>query len=187
MDLAANNALGDALVAYMIYDGSTFVIIQAQEGNLTVPEGIQFSFATTLSSASNNGYQRVSTSLNGGTIYGAAVWIYYDPVGMTDVIAAAVGSDTLISPPTSPTVSQSTNDFDVFTEFYNTVSWTASSDPNAAKYNVFRDGVYFTSTAPDVTEVIDHNAANTGSVTYGINLEDTSGNVSAMATIMFTP
>ena len=130
-----------------------------------------------------NGFPRVAASVNGDTVNAAAVWIEFD--GMSNVIAASNGLRTSIAAPTSLTVTQSTNNFNVFTEFFNTLSWTASTSPNIDKYNIYRDGVFFTAVDFFTTQIIDHNAVQNGSVTYGVAAIDTSGSVSSIATVSF--
>jgi hypothetical protein len=183
VDVAANNALGDALVVYMLFDGVSSVNIISQETNVSAPGTTNYSSPLTFSQGSDNGYPRVASSINGLTINAAAVWIDFN--GTNNVIVASTGSKTTISPPTSLAVTQSSNNFGVFTEYYNTLSWTASTSPNLQQYNIYRDGVYFFSVDPTVTQVLDHNAIQSGSVTYGIAAEDSSSSCSPIATVSF--
>ncbi len=120
-DISINNALGEALAVHMLFDGMSSAIVQAQDSNITVPGQIGWSAGLTISQGSDNGYPRVACSVNGETINGAAVWINFD--GTSNVIAASTGSKTTILPPTNLSVMQSSSNFGIFTDYYNTITW----------------------------------------------------------------
>ena len=183
IDVAANNALGDAAVAYMVYDGVSSSIIISHETNLAVPGFKGWTIPTRISQGVSNGYPQIATCLNENGIFAAAVWVYFD--GISNEIVAARGSKTVIVPPTNLAVRQDVRDFGVFTNYYNTISWTLSSAPNIVKYNIYRNGFYFTSVDPYVTQVIDYNAIQNAPVIYGIAAEDASLSQSLIAEVSF--
>ena len=148
-------------------DGSSNVLIQATETDIGGIEQDFFTIPQTISTGSNNGYPRVATTYSGGTVNAAAVWISSD--GVNNTISAATGSKTVIAPPTGLSVTQSSTSFGVFTEYYNTVGWTASTDPNIVEYVIYRDGIALTSVASSTVQFIDHNRVQSGSVTYGVS------------------
>ena len=185
VDVDANNSAGSALAAYMLYDGVASVVIVAQETNISTPVFNYWQFPITISQGTQNGYPRVATSLNGSQVNAVAVWINFN--GTSNVINAVTSTNTMLASPTGLSVTQSMNNYNVFTECSNTLRWTASTSPSIAKYNIYRDGVYFTSTNPNITQVVDHNAANSGTVIYGVVAQDTSASVSTAAQISFTP
>ena len=182
-DLSVRNSLGDAVAAYMMFDGSSSVTIQSQESNVASPAGIVWSLPVTFSEGSNNGFPVIATSLDNQTINATSAWINFD--GMNNVIVASSGSRTTIAAPTDLTVMQDSNDFGVFIEFFNAVSWTESTEPNIVRQHIYRDGVFFTSVDPGVTQVIDHNAIQNGSVTYGVSAEDSAGAFSPITLVAF--
>ncbi|HSW87030.1 MAG TPA: hypothetical protein VLG49_05985 [Rhabdochlamydiaceae bacterium] len=183
VDLAVN-ALGDALMGYMSFDG-TNLNIQTTEaeiaGNATF---VAFTAPITISQGTDNGFPKVATDLNGTTVFGAAVWLQFD--GSETVVQAATGSRSTIAAPTNVTVTQSSTNFGVFTDFFNTVNWTASTSPNIIQYFVYRNGIFFQAidaTAP--LQVVDHNAVQNGAVTYGVSAVDAQNTQSLITTQSF--
>lgn len=173
-DLAVSS-LGIALVSFMYFDG-TNLAIQATETDFGGFITNFFSPNQTISTGTDNGYPRGATSYNSttNTVNAAVVWIQNN--GSNNVIQAATGSKGTVLPPTGVGVNQTTNSNGVFTEYVNTITWTASADPNLLGYVVYRDGLLFAQLTPDAVQVVDHNRAQTGTgnpVTYTIVAFDT--------------
>lgn len=177
------NALNEALITYMEYDGSN-VTIYATESNIDAFLGnIGFTPPIALSTGQNNGYPKVASEYDGTTLYAGAVWLYSD--GVNTSVQVATGSRDPVEPPTDVTVTQATNNFGVFVDYTNTISWTPSSSPNISEYIVFRNGVLLTQVDGSTTQVLDHNGAQNGSVTYGIVAVDNEASVSPMVIVNF--
>ncbi len=184
-DLAIN-AIADAFTIFMAYDSSaSSVVINAAESNVG---GFQTGFwntAVTLSLGTENGYPRNAAVIVGSDCYGVAVWVNNN--GSNNIIKTSFGTGTAVEPPSNLAVDQQTNDFGVFTEFYNVLSWTASSDPNLNGYIIYRNGHFLTfiegTTMP--LQIIDSNRVENEPVTYGVSTIDTSGSESAIITVDF--
>lgn len=164
MDVAI--ASGTALMVSMAWDGVSTVMIQAQESDVTDPVLQGWTTVNPFSTGNDNGYPQVALSLTGSTFNALAVWIHFD--GTNNVIHASTGSDSTISPPSSVSATQSVTDFGVFKDYFNTITWAASSDPDLIQYNIFRNGVFFASTDPGTLTFIDHNQVQGGTVIYGV-------------------
>ena len=182
-DVTDNNSIGGTLALNMEFDGISSVVIQSQESNISIPNFPGWSPGTTISQGQNNGYPVVASSLNGQTINATALWVNNN--GMNNGIVAINGSKTIILAPTNLTVIQTANNYGVFTNYCNTISWTPSGSPNIVKYNIYRNGVYFTSVDPNVYQANDYNAVQNGSVTYGVSAEDSSLSLSTFAQVNF--
>jgi hypothetical protein len=130
-----------------------------------------------------NAFPRVASTLNGTTVNAATVWISNN--GTNNVIQASTGSKTILLPPSSPMVVQSVNDFGVFQEYYNTVSWTASPDPNAVAYKVYRNGSLYLEVGLSPLSLIDDNQFQNGPVTYGISALDAENSQSEIISVSF--
>ena len=130
-----------------------------------------------------NGFPRVASMLNGTTVNAATVWISNN--GTNNVILASTGSKTILLAPSSPTVVQSVNNFGVFQEYFNTFSWTASTDPNTVAYNVFRNGSFYVQVPASQLSIIDDNQFQNGPVTYGVAAIDNSHSQSQIVSVNF--
>lgn len=161
-----SNSAGNFLLTSMTWDGSSTINIQSSESNGTNPVVQAWSAANVFSTGDDNGYPKCAVSRTGSTLNAVAVWTHFD--GVNNVIHAATGSDTVIDPPSDVNATQSVTDFGVYQDYYNTITWTASSDPNLIQYSIFRDGVYFAATDPGTLTLVDHNATQGGTVTYGV-------------------
>jgi hypothetical protein len=176
------NSAGHGLIGYMWFDG-TNIAVQAVETDLTSPFPNSFTIPVTVSSGTDNGYPRVGFSTTSTTLNAAAIWQGFD--GTHTTILASTGTETLIQPATSLSVAQSSNNFGIFTEYYNTFSWTDSTTPSVVTYVIYRNGFIISEVPSTATQFIDHNAVQNGSVTYGIVAVDSSGEQSPMATKSF--
>ncbi len=164
-DLAINS-FGNALAGYMYFDGSALTI-QSLETNFSGFLENSWSIPLTPSQGTNNAFPRVATSFIGDTINAAAVWIQFD--GTNTTLQAVSGTRTLLAPPSNLAVMQSTNDFGVFQDHTNTITWDASTDPNVVAYNIYRNGVPIGGVASDTLEFVDNNRGVGEAVTYGVS------------------
>jgi hypothetical protein len=163
--------LSDILITYMYYDG-TDSVIQAVETDIGGYPLNTYTPPSTISTAStNNAHPRGAISLTNSTANVIAVWQSYDSVNNTTIIQAATGSKPLLGAPTDLAVNQTTNNFGVFNEFDNTLSWTASTDPNTIGYNIYRDSIFIAQVDYTTVSFVDRNCAQSGTgttVTYSI-------------------
>lgn len=176
------NSSGHGLIGYMWFDG-TNIAVQAVETDLTNPFPNTFTIPITVSSGTNNGYPRVGFSTTSTTLNSIAVWEGYD--GTDTTILASTGTETLIQPATSLSAVQSSANKGVFTEYYNTLGWTASTTSTVTSYAIYRNGFLIFEVPSTTTQFIDHNAIQSGSVTYGIVAIDSSGELSPPATVNY--
>lgn len=179
----AENSTNEAILLYMYYDGAN-VIINYVESTL---EGYSDEFWTnpvTISTGANNAFPRVTTGVTGGSNCTAtAVWVNFD--GTNTNINSSFGTGTLVSPPTSLSVTQSVNNFGVFQEYYNTISWTASTSPNLVGYVVYQNGVQIAFVNAPTVSFIDHNVQQSGATLYGVAATDDTGTQSAVVNINY--
>jgi hypothetical protein len=181
VDLAVTS-FGDALTAFMFYNGSS-LIIQSAESNVTGFMQNVWSVPGNLSSGRGNAFPRVAAVLTGNTVNAAAVWINYN--GTKTIVQALTGTKSIVLPPSNLSVMQSANSgFGVFTEYVNTVNWNASTDPNLAGYLIYRNGM-FVAEVGVVTQFIDDNQFQNGAVTYGVAAVNTQQSQSVTMTVNF--
>ncbi len=175
-------SLGDAIALYMFYNGVALQI-QSSELDITGFMNSAWSVPLNISTGTENANPYVAATVTGNVINSAAVWISSN--GMFNSVAASTGVKTLVLPPSSLTVTQSNNNFDVFTEYYNTLSWVASTDPTVVGYLVYRNGTFISQVGSDVTQFIDNNRAQNGPVTYGVAAIDDQMSHSRIITVAF--
>lgn len=178
----ATSAWGDALAVYMFANGSS-LSIQSSESNISGSTQNEWSIPITLSSGADNGYPHVAATLVGNVLNSGAIWVSFN--GTHNTIAATTGTRTLVLPPSNLSVTQSSNGFGFFTEYFNTLSWQASSDPSVIGYNIFRNGVLIDQVGANVLQIQDHNATQNGSVTYGVAAVNIQQSQSKIVTINF--
>lgn len=174
---------GDALSVYMFYNSQS-VLIQSIENDTTGFIPSAWTVPLNIGMGAENGFPRVAAALSGNTLYSGAVWLTAN--GSNINVVASTGSKTLVLPPTALSVAQTTNNQVVFSEFENTLSWTASTDPNAVGYVVYRNGLFIGQVTAGVTSFVDHNPpqAGTGSPqAYGVASIDAQNGRSAVATV----
>lgn len=171
------NTLSNLLVLYMYHDG-TNSIIQATETDIGGNPVNFYTSPTTISTANtNNSQPRGCTSITGNTINATAVWKSYDSINNTTIIQAATGSKTLLGAPSSLTVNQTANNFGVFTEFDNNLSWTDTTDPNAIGYNIYRNGIAISQASVGFPQFVDNNRTQSGTgvtVNYSVAAFDSN-------------
>lgn len=171
---------GDATAVFMNYDGMN-VNISAAESDIAGTTLNFWSDQADISTGTNNGYPKVAANASSNTTFAAAAWLHNN--GSNNLVTVTTGSANAIAPPTSLSVNQSSTSLGVYTDYYNTFSWTLSADPNIVQYLLYRNGVYFKTINPDVTQFVDHNAVQNGTVTYGIAAVNDEFAVSPVATV----
>jgi len=193
VDIIANNlyaysaqlavtTFGDTLSLYQFYNGNSLQI-QTIESDINGFVNNSWSVPITISQGTDNAFPQIAASLSSNTINTAGVWLNFN--GTNTQVVAATGSKTLVLPPTGLHVAQSSHNFGVFNEFYNTLTWTASTDPNVVGYLIFRNGIFLEQVGAGVTSIIDDNRANSGSVTYGVSAIDAENAQSTLVTVSF--
>lgn len=165
----STTSFGDVLGLYMFYNGAS-LMIQSIESDINGYLNNFWSVPITISQGSNNGYPKIAASLKGNVLRAAALWINND--GNRNIIMSSSGAKALVLPPSNLNVSQSSNNFGVFKEYYNTLTWNASQDPKTIAYLIFRNGVFIAQVGADVLQYVDNNRERNGSVTYGITAID---------------
>jgi hypothetical protein len=177
------SSLGDALVVYMFYNGS-FLLIQSSESDFTGLMNNSWSVPINLSSGANHGFPKVAASLAGEVINAAAVWVSTN--GTYNIILATTGSRNVVLHPTNLAALQSSRSFGgVFTEYYNTLSWHASTSPNVVGYIVFRNGTPIAEVDANVLSFVDDNRIQDGSEIYGVAAIDNQGSQSTIPTVSY--
>ena len=179
----AVNSYGDAVAVYMSFNGESSIVIWNTESNINGVTSNFWSVPVLISEGTQNAFPRVASALTGTTVNAVSVWINND--GTNNLIHAATGSKTILLPPSSPNIVQNVHDFGVFKEYYNTVSWTASSDPNTIAYRIYKNGVAYTIVGASLTELVDDNVVQNGPVTYGIASVDSTNSISTVVSVSF--
>lgn len=159
------NSTGNVLISYMSLDGSDISILFTETDASSPTPGV-FATTQTVSQGTDNGYSRIAISNDPTALKAAIVWIQSD--GTNNIIQSASGTRSLIDPPTNLAVSQNVNNFGIFNDYYNTITWDASTDPSIIFYNVYRNGSFVTALDASILEFVDHNAIQNGAVTYSI-------------------
>jgi hypothetical protein len=80
-------------------------------------------------------------------------------------------------------VTQTVNNYGVFSDTYNTITWSASTDPNAAEYAFYRNGILIEQVPLNTLQFVDHNTTDNGSITYGVGTVDGNLFVSQIETV----
>lgn len=179
---AAINSSGGVVGVYTSDAGGT-TIIKAAECDIQNELYFYWGPSNTISQGGQNGYPRVGIGTAGSSIVACAVWVHND--GTDSVIHAAVGTKNTVLPPTNLSVVQNSQDYGAFLEYYNTVSWQESADPNLVGYLIYRNGTFVTFLEPTALEFVDHNAVQNGSVVYGVAAYNSSNLQSSIANVNF--
>lgn len=181
-------SMGDIIAVFMGYDGSN-VNIQASDANILTFEQTIWSTPVVISTPGPNSHND-SLSLSAATNaantinYVGAVWVYYN--GSNTVVQSATALNNLIAPATSLSVTPSSNNFNVFTELYNTLQWTASTSPSVTSYYVFRNSVEIgqPTAVPGTNTFIDHNRVSGDICQYTVVATDGNGNISPFVQVV---
>lgn len=176
------SSLSSALVTFSFFDGTNADIL-ALETAISNPIYNTYGAIATVSTGADNAYPRVAYSSNGSTANAVAVWISNN--GTNNLITTATGSKTEVAPPTNVAVTQSLNQFGVFQDYANTITWTASTNPNVQLYNLYRNGVFFAQVDSFTFSFTDHNDVQNGTVVYGVAAYTTDNFQSTVATVSF--
>jgi len=176
------SSAGDALGVFMAYDGSS-INIQDVHSSIANPFFLTWSTPETISQGARNSTPRVASSLANTTINACAVWL--NDNGSNNVIQASTATGSAVLPPSGLMVSQSSNGFGVFTDYYNTITWTASADPNIYLYLIYRNGFYIGAVDAGTLQFVDHNAIQSGAVTYGVTAYTFDNTQSAIVNVSF--
>ncbi|HSX13711.1 MAG TPA: hypothetical protein VLE96_04735 [Chlamydiales bacterium] len=176
------STFGNAVTVFMFYNGLD-LIIQSSESDISGFVNDDWSLPINISQGSYNGSPRVVSSVSSNALQVAAVWLSSNLT--TNSVQATTGKKSMILPPTNLSVTQSSNNFGVFTEYYNTLTWQASADPNTIGYIIYRNGQYLTQVPANTLQIIDDNRAQNGSVKYGIAAIDRENAHSQIVNISF--
>lgn len=176
------SSLGEAISVYLFYNGAALQI-QSSQLDITGFMNSLWSVPINISQGTSNAYPSVATTLTGDAINAAAVWISSD--GTNNQVVASTGTVALVLPPADLSVTQSANGFGVFTEYYNTLSWTASSSPTVVGYLIYRNGEFIQQVDASVLQFDDNNRVQNGSVTYGVAAIDDQQSHSRIITVTY--
>ncbi|MES2122799.1 MAG: hypothetical protein V4492_08510 [Chlamydiota bacterium] len=157
---------GDLSSLCMAFDGLGDLSIFSSDADASSPYAPYWSAPMVASVGSENGYPSIATTVISGVANAVGVWIFND--GSNNVVVASVGTRNVVIPPSGTGIVQSSTNMGVLTEYFNTVSWSASSDPNLLGYYIYRNGIYWDQVGAGTLSVIDHNAVQSGAVTYGV-------------------
>jgi len=174
---------GKGLITYMGFDGVSSIGIFSQEIDSANPFSASWSAPVSVSQVIRNGYPYSGFTASGNTANAVAIWESFN--GMNTAIQVSTGAKTMVPSPTDLSVVQQASDFGVFTEYYNTLTWTASPSPNIIQYNIYRNGVFFTAVDANTLQVVDHNAVQGEPVTYGVAALDNTVEQSEITTMSF--
>lgn len=182
--LDANIAIasGKAFALYMFYNGLDLVM-QSSEVDLTGFMNPLWSLPLSLSEDDASAASFIAARVDGNVIHTAAVWL--GSKGTYNSALATTGTKTLVLPPLNPMVSEGENNFGVFTEYFNTVSWDQSLDSTVTGYLIYRDGVFLERVDASVLQYVDHNRVQGEPAVYGISAVDTQDSRSQIAVIQF--
>lgn len=175
-------SFGDALTAFL-FDNGVSQIIQVSESDTTGFMQNAWSVPNNLSSGLFNAFPRVAASTTGNMINAAVVWLNYN--GVKTTVQALTGTRSVVLPPSNLSVTQGSSFFGAFTEFFNVLSWNASLDPNLAGYLIYRNGTFIAQVGAGVTQFVDDNRVQNGSVTYGVAAINTQNSQSQIITVNF--
>lgn len=180
-DLAVTS-YGDVLGIYMFSNGNN-LMIQSVESDINGFLNNLWTVPITISQGNNNAFPRIAAVVNGNEIHAIAVWPYYN--GIYSSIVASTGSKILILPPRNLKVIQSNRLFGVFTEYYNTLSWEPSMDPNIEGYLIFRNGLFIEKVGAKTFQFEDENRTLNGSVIYTVIAIDNQQTQSKAVNVSF--
>lgn len=183
IDVSANS-LSDAVGIYMDFDGVN-TTVQSVEANVGgIFNTVEWAAPIAVSSSGNNGYPKAASVFVSGQIIASAIWLNSD--GTTTSVQASTGSRDTIAPPSNLAVVQDNSDFGIFNDYFNTITWDASTDPSTAFYLIYKNGILFESVnLAGNYPPVDHNVDPNGSDTYGVAAVDNAGLQSEIVTITY--
>jgi hypothetical protein len=183
-DLAIDS-IGNSTAVTMFFDG-TSVNIQSAEASPSIIAGRPvWSSLATISTGTDNGFPVVGSNFNSSlqVAYATALWLTSN--GTNTTVQASTGTKSPIASPSNLSVTQSLDNFGVFQDYYNTLSWTASPSGNVILYAIYRNGLLIQEVPPNVVQYIDHNAVQNGSVTYSVAAVDENLFLSQIISVTF--
>jgi hypothetical protein len=172
-------SLGDALALYMFYNGQT-ITIQSAETDITGFMNNFWSVPTLISSGSENASPKGAITLSGNAIHAAAVWLSSN--GANNQVFASTGIKSLPLPPSNLRVSQGADNLGIYVDYYNTLTWTASSDPSVVGYLIYRNGTFLEEVPANMLHYIDHNRTQNVVSNYAVASVNGDNNYSHMIT-----
>ena len=172
---------GYAFGAFMNYDpvSNTMSIVVNQANTYATTANVSPYGA--ISTGIGEGYPSVAGTFLGGLNLVAAIWSHYDGVNISTKVAT--GTSGLVQVPTNLQITQNSNYFGIFTEYYNTLTWNAPTDPTIRSVLIFRNGQLINAGTYSLTEYIDHNRTQNQTDTYGLVFVDLFSNQSTITTI----
>lgn len=176
---------GTTLLTNMAWDGTSSILIQSQVSDIPIPLVQAWTPSNSFSAGDDNAFPKCAISLTGNTFNAASVWNHFD--GTNKIIHAALGTDTAIDPPSNIAGDQNLTDFGVYQDYFNTITWDASSDPDITQYNIYRNGVFVNAVDPGTLEYIDHNSVQNETVIYGVAAITSSFRQSAITQFTLIP
>jgi hypothetical protein len=179
----AMNSSGNTFLTFMSALGGTGLGILFTETDASSPTRGVFATVQTISSGTDNGNPRIGISSNSTTVNAASVWLQNN--GTHNIVQAVTGSRNVIGAPTSPAVIQNVTNFGVYNDYYNTLTWTASTDPTVVGYNIFRNNAFVNTVDASTLSYVDHNQIQSGSVVYSIRSINADLLQSAAATVSY--
>jgi hypothetical protein len=182
IDLAVD-AFGHAFAVYMGSANPSSIKISYSKIDIFAYRPGWSSPYITLSQGSYNGFPQAVALSIGNQIYSAAVWLSYN--GQNATVVAASGTGTIFTPPSNLSVVQNVNDYFVFQQYYNTLSWQPSTNLNVTGYYLFRNGQSLGSVPANVTQFVDVNRSPSESVTYGVAAFSNDFSQSQMVSITY--
>lgn len=180
-DLSATSS-GNVAALFMFYNGVA-LMIQSVETNINGYLNDFWSVPITISKDSSNAYPKIAATLTDNKILAEAVWINHDI--SFNRLMSSTGTKTLVQPPINLNVTQSVHNFGVFSEYYNTLGWSPSPDPNAVGYLIFRNGVFIGQVDGNTLTYIDNNRSQNAPVTYSVTATDNQQTQSRTVSINF--
>ncbi len=178
------NTQGDVFGLDMTYNDLTnYLFIEANETHIGGYLNGTWGNPTVISTGTINAYPEIAATTHGTHNYACALWLGFN--GSNNVILCSFGTGNTITSPSNVAVTQTTNDMSVFTEYYNTITWDASSDPSLAGYALYRDGLYIAFINAGTLTFTDHNQLHNGPVTYGVSAIDTTGTESVIVSVTY--
>jgi len=151
-------------------------IINYVDGEWQTPEAI-----STTSGTSTN--EALSVTSDG--TFGVAAWDL--GVNINANAGSSASSPDTPEPPTLPGGAQKSNNFGVFTENYNLITWTPSVSGTVLQYQIYRDNDLIDTVSFSQHSYIDHNRLKGEVHTYQIFSVDSVGNVSTTAANVTVP
>jgi hypothetical protein len=179
-------SVGSAVLPFMAYDsGSSSTVINVTQAYVGGYYSGSWAPITLISTGTSNGFPQAASIITSDQLQALAVvgWVNFN--GTNNTIQAITGQGDLPSPPSNLAVSQSNSDWGVFNEYYNTITWDASTAPNLSGYVVYRDNAPLGFVSSAKTSFADTNQQQNGSVTYGISSLGNNTTEGAPATVSF--